>query len=82
MKKTTAKINPKQWYSLVIWVNDKLFPWCNNIATYRAWIQRDRASRNKLKAVINGKGVATKYHIKGENIIKFIAAVEDGSYHL
>ena len=76
------KIDAKKWYTLVEIVEAGLFPWCKDIKTVRAWILKDRASRNKLKAVIVGKGRATKYHIKGANIISFIANVEDGTYRL
>jgi len=79
---TQKRIDPKRTYSLIDIANEELLPWGKNIATVRKWIEKDRASKNKLKAVIVGKGRATKYHIKGKNLIDFIANVEDGSYNL
>lgn len=79
---TQKRIDPKRTYSLIDIANEELLPWGKNIATVRKWIEKDRASKNILKAVIVGKGRATKYHIKGANLIKFIANVEDGSYNL
>ena len=76
------RIDPNRNYSLVDIANEGIFPWGSNIATVRKWIEKDRNSENKLKAVIVGEDRGKKYHIKGENIIKFIVNVEDGSYHL
>lgn len=84
MTKTTKTkerlLDPEKWYSLTQIVKLGLFSWCTDLRTVRGWIERDRKTKNVLKAVIVGRGRATKYHIKGANIINFIAHVEDGSY--
>ena len=79
MSKPT-KINPAKFYTLSEMADQGLFPWCDNIATYRKWVLADRKGRNVLKATITGTGRAARYYVKGENIIKFIAHVENGSH--
>lgn len=82
MTKKQKGIDPEKWYTISEMVEAQLFPWCKNFATYRRYILDDRKSRNYLKAVILGRGRQKVYRIKGENIIKFLVQVEDGSYHI
>jgi hypothetical protein len=79
---TAKRIDPKRTYSLIDIAREEILPWGSNIATVRKWVLKDRMSKNKLKAVIVGHGLSTKYYIKGANLIEFIANVEDGSYRL
>ena len=80
MPESKTKISPERWYSLSEMVQEQLFPWCRNIATYRRYILADRQANNFLKAFITGQGRSKKYKIKGENIIKYLVNVEDGTY--
>lgn len=77
-----VKIDPEEWYSLFDVSEFGLFPWCTDIRTVRKWVNLDKKKKNVLKAVIQGEGRGTKYQIKGENIQKFITAVESGQYQL
>lgn len=80
MTKAHVKIENEKWYKLTDIVELGLFPWCKDIKTVRNWVHRDKLTKNKLKAVIVGKGKQARYHFLGKNIISFIANVEDGSY--
>lgn len=72
------KIEPEKWYTLTDLVKLGMFSWkTKDIRMYRDVVNADKKSRNFLKAIVVGKGVATRYTIKGENIIKFLAQVED-----
>jgi hypothetical protein len=73
-------IDPERWYGIMEIVDEGLFPWCKTVKSVRKWIQIDRAGKNKLKATIVGEGTNTRYHIKGSNIIVFLANMEDGTY--
>lgn len=77
MRKKT--INPDAWYNLSQVATHKMFPWCHSFVAVRYAVNRDLAGANILKTVVTGEGRATKYHIKGENIIKFIEAWEAGT---
>lgn len=77
------KLSPSEWYSLNQLVEMNLFPWrSNENKTYRTIVDADRKSGNHLKAVIYGKGTGKRYRIKGENIISFLAKVDDGTVRL
>lgn len=78
----TVKVQAETWYSMQDILKGKLFPWCNSLWTVRNWVQSDIERKNILKTMVTGEGRGTKYQIKGENIIKFIKAVETGTVRL
>lgn len=78
-----VKIQDNTWYTLQDIVRSKFFTW----TTHTFWSARkvvasDQKQKNLLKPVITGKGTNTKYRFKGENIIKFVKAVETGNVRL
>lgn len=77
-----AKVQAEEWYSMQDILKGRLFPWCNSLWTIRNWVQSDIDGRNILKTMVTGEGRGTKYQVKGENIIKFIKAVETGTVRL
>jgi hypothetical protein len=78
--KTKQKIDPEKFYGLIEIVDLKLFPWCKDVKMVRNWVHKDRLTKNKLKAIIEGDERRKRYHIKGSNIIEFLKAIEEGSY--
>lgn len=80
--KTQTKIDPQEWYTLQDIVRGKMFPWLNSFISIRNLVAQDRDNKNVLKANITGTGRATKYHFKGENIIKFISEFDAGKAKL
>lgn len=72
------KIKPSGYYSLKDIIQNKLFPWYTSYEYVRKVVKKDYQGRNILKAVITGEGRNRKYVLKGENIIKFIKAVDSG----
>jgi len=72
--KTT--IEPQKWYTLSAVVKGKMIPWADSFWSARKLVASDSVKRNILKANITGTGRGTKYHLKGENIIKFINEFE------
>lgn len=76
------KVNPQGWYSLQDIVTGRMFPWVSSFGSVRNIVAQDRKKKNLLRANINGTGRATKYHFKGEHIIKFVKAVEAGTVRL
>lgn len=76
------KIEAERYYTLTEIVELQLFPWCKNVRTYRKYIMADRRTNNFLKAIIIGNGVSRTYRIRGENIIKYLVNVEDGTITL
>lgn len=83
MTKTLQKINPDNWYTMQDIVREKMFPWsASSFSSVRRIVTLDTEGKNILKATVRGEGTGKKYHIKGENIIKFISAVESGKVRL
>ena len=76
------QINAEGWYSLQDIQREQMFPWCSSFWSVRNVVALDRRNKNILKATIQGTGRATKYHFKGDNIIKFVKLVEDGTVQL
>lgn len=66
------KTDPKGWYTLQDIVRGKMFPWASSFWSVRNVVQIDSKGKNLLKPNITGKGRGTKYHFKGENIIRFV----------
>ena len=56
--------------------------WLKSFSTISRWVEKDLKYWKILNPVKMGSGTGTRYFIKGENIIKFIAMFEDGSLHL
>lgn len=79
-KKT--KIEPKETYTLQDIVRERMFPWAKSFWSVRNFVALDQRKSNILKPLIVGSGRGTKYHFKGENIIKFINAVDAGKVRL
>lgn len=79
MPSKRTEIQPDQWYNLQEVKELNLLPWCRSFWAVRNVINKDFHGPNILKANITGQGRATKYHIKGINIIRFIKAWESGS---
>lgn len=80
MAKTT-KINPLGWYTLQDIVQMKAFPWLPSYWSVRKAITTPKVTK-VLQPVVRGKGKNVRYQFKGENIIKFIKAVETGTVRL
>ncbi len=77
------KIDPKKWYSLSDLVEGNLFPWCNgDIRRYRHLVNADKRNKDHLKTMIIGDGKGKRYQMKGQNIINFLAKVENGTIRL
>lgn len=77
---TKSKIENEKWYNLLEIVQLGLLPWCKDHKTVRNWVHRDTLGKNILKTMVVGSGKQARYHIQGKNIIKFIEAVEAGTY--
>lgn len=82
MIKKTTKIDPDGWYTMQDIVRDKMFPWASSFWSVRNLVALDGRNKRILKTNIKGTGRATKYHFKGENIIKFISEFESGKVRL
>lgn len=76
------KIKAEGWYTLQDIVREKMFPWAHSFWSVRNVVKLDKEKANILKATITGKGRATKYHFRGENIKKFVSQVEAGKVRL
>ncbi len=78
-----VKIKDNQWYTLQDIVKGQFFIWTTHTTwSVRKVVASDQKQKNILKPVITGKGTNTKYRFKGENIIKFVTAVETGKVRL
>jgi hypothetical protein len=78
-----TKPKPEEWYTMQDIVTQRMFAWCPpTFWSVRNVVNLDRQNSNILKATITGTGRATKYHFKGENIIKFIKLAESGKAKL
>ncbi len=77
-----TKINPQAWYTMLDIIRGEMFPWATTTWTVRNLVALDRRNKNLLKANITGTGRATKYHFKGENLLKFIKEFEAGKVRL
>ena len=82
MQDIKIKIEPNESYTMQDIVKNKMFIWATSFWSVRNFVALDKKNKNILKPLIVGKGRATKYHFKGENIIKFIKAVEAGEVRL
>lgn len=80
--KVKNKIKPSEYYSLKDIVQYGMLPWYSSFEYVRKVVRKDYQNRNIMKAIITGEGTNRKYQIKGENIIKFINAVENGKVTL
>ena len=77
------KIDPTAWYTLTDLVNMNAFPFCGtDIRRYRSAVQADEKGSKILKTVHRGEGLGLRYSFLGENVIRFIEAVEAGKVRL
>lgn len=74
-KATTTKIEKEKWYKLTEIVALGLIPWCKDIKTIRKWVLKDKSQDNLLKINVVGRGKKTRYHILGDNLNQYIAAM-------
>lgn len=74
------QVDPKKYYNLTELL--EYTPWIKSLPTLAKWVDADMDADNILKAVKVGEGSGTRYHIKGENIINFLAKVDDGSLNI
>jgi hypothetical protein len=75
------QIQPNKVYTLNEIHNNRFFYWINSIPTLSRWVNRDIISDNRLKAIKKPIKNGWRYYIKGENIIKYLAAFEDGTLY-
>lgn len=80
--KKNSVIDPSRWYTIKNLRDEGLIPWRKSLPGIRQLVLADKGSKDILKTAIQGRGQNTRYHIKGDNLIRFLAAVEDGSYQL
>jgi hypothetical protein len=71
--------DPNEIYTITEVQKNGFLYWIDSSPTVTKWVDADMKGQNILKAVRYGRGTATRYYIKGENIIKYIASFEDGS---
>lgn len=71
------KIDPKRFYNLTETL--EFIPWIQSIFTLRKWIESDMKTNNYLGVIRRrtGTGTGVRYHIKGDNIINYLAIAED-----
>ena len=81
---TKTAIDPERWYHLSELARMGAFPWIrsNDQRTYARTVARDQQAQDILRTMNQGNGRGTRYKMKGENIIKFRDAVENGAYRL
>lgn len=77
-----VKINPDAWYTLQDIVSDKMLPWAGSYHAVRQLVVHEMKKTHLLRPIVTGKGTNVRYKLKGENIIKFIKAVETGAVRL
>ena len=75
-------IEPQRWYTLQEIVEQRMLPWIQpSYWSVRRVVLSARAKK-VLRPVTMGKGTNVRYQFKGENIVKFIKAVETGEVRL
>lgn len=72
------KIKPDKWYTLADLHKHKMLWWVSSFWGVRKYVLLDHEHDNILKAVVTGQGTGRKYKIKGENILRYIKAFEEG----
>lgn len=77
-----TKIESKEWYTLSDIVTGGMFPWVSSFWSVRNVVKLDAKNKNVLNAIVTGRGRGKKYRFKGENIIKFVKAIDDGKIRL
>ena len=68
-------LNSNEYYSIRKMVNLKVFPWLKSYHSYKAWIKKDTQLFN---AIVLGEKTATRYFIKGENILAIQQKAKEG----
>jgi hypothetical protein len=77
---TNEKIHPNRFYNLTELL--PYIPWIKSLPTLANLVDADMKTENNLKAIKVGSGSGARYHIKGENIIKFLAKAESEGLNL
>ena len=75
-EKKEVSIDPDKWY----WLNEAVVAGLFKSSGIKSYVTiRAFANSKALKVAKWGKGTATRYHVKGKNIIEFLAKKEDGN---
>lgn len=77
-----VKIEPQEWYTLQEVVEKNMMPWAGSYYSIRKLVVHEMKRSHLLRPIVTGKGTNVRYKLKGENIIKFIKAVETGAVRL
>ena len=72
-------IDPKRHYSLYEIVKLRLIPWVKTIVQASNLVRTDKLTNNFLDASVltSSKGKIVEYRVKGENIARYLAQVDD-----
>lgn len=68
-------IDPNKYYNLSEFL--EFVPWVKTLRALARWVDADMITENRLRAIKKGSGTGTRYFIKGENIIQYLANIED-----
>ncbi len=80
--KSYPQIDPNRIYSIKDICGEGLIPWRKSHPGTKVMVEKDRENKNLLKTITIGERHNKRYHIKGENLIIFLEAVENGSYKI
>ena len=74
------EINTEKYYTLQEVYKFNILKWFKSYSTLKRWVKKDIEKHdNKLfKVIKHGKGVGTRYLIKGETLLEIIKKVENG----
>lgn len=76
--KEEKTIDPKKFYTLGEIVREGLIPGVTNVPAASNLVKTDKMTRKILNGTIVTRGLkGMQYKIKGENIIKFLAILDD-----
>ncbi len=78
------QIDPEKYYTRNAIQRLRLFPWISSDDAIRRYIEFDLGHDNLLKTIVKPAQTPSgvRFFIKGENIIKLLAAFEDGTLFL
>ncbi len=74
------EINTEKYYTLQEVYKCNVLSWFKSYSTLKRWVKKDIEKHDNkfFKAIKHGKGVGTRYLIKGETLLEIIKKVEDG----
>jgi len=75
------QIDPDKIYTLNEIFTNRFFYWIHSIPTLSKWINKDIVGDNRLKAVKVPIKNGWRYYIKGNKIIEYLAAFENGTLY-